>query len=197
MQICWWRPEEAPEPRKVSAERAALDQRWGRCECFLSPISLWLLTWLKLSSRIGKTLCVFLSFYLKGGMTLTYDPTPALQNGSVQYVWYTFVYPESVWSCWLTTLCLLLQVLLLSLQHCPQPDNWAEFPHPLHAFTCVRLPGSLRPFKAEVLVQMLDWSGPGFNPGQASWHMLTNSINVKHWILSCMGIWQSTLCWNL
>lgn len=35
---------------------------------------------------------------------------------------------------------------------------------------------------------MLDWSGPGFNPGQASWHMLTNSINVKHWMLRCMGI---------
>lgn len=85
-------------------------------------------------------------FFLQGGMTLTYDPTTALQNGLVLPVW-----KKSPWTSrgsvimlwWLKTVCLFLQVLLLSLQHCPKPDDWADLPLPIHAFTCVHLPGTV------------------------------------------------------
>lgn len=50
--------------------------------------------------------------------------------------------------CSLTTSGDPLQVLLLPLQHCHQPDHWADVPGSLHAFPRLGLPGNaFFPFK--------------------------------------------------
>ncbi|CAG07398.1 unnamed protein product, partial [Tetraodon nigroviridis] len=72
-----------------------------------------------------------------GGMTLTYDPTTALQNGSVLLKRAR----ACVCVCPLTNHQWCSLQVLLPLQHCHQPDNRTGFPGSVHAFPCFSLPG--------------------------------------------------------
>lgn len=83
-----------------------------------------------------RMLCGFFCF-LQGGMTLTYDPTTALQNGSVRLVWQIPCIPRgsAIMLWWLKSVC-------LSADSIPPPTalpptGWSGQPPSPH--TCIHL----------------------------------------------------------
>lgn len=96
----------------------------------------------------------------QGGMMLTYDPTPALQNGwayasagrytnansAFSVRWRRSIYHDYrdnavTMACVYTCVCLPLQVLLVSLLHCSQQNDHASLCLSVHAFPRFNIPG--------------------------------------------------------